>query len=70
MNGALMSTSNTTQAGIYQKVRQDSVAIMVDEMEAKEDTRTTDKILELARIAYSGDKMQRGGKDGVGRSSR
>jgi hypothetical protein len=39
---------------------------MVDELEAKEDTRTTDKILELARIAYSGDKMQRGGKDGVG----
>jgi hypothetical protein len=66
MNEALVSTSNTTQAGIYQKVRQDSVAVMVDEMEAKEDTRTTDKILELARIAYSGDKMQRGGKDGVG----
>lgn len=66
MNGALVSTSNTTQAGIYQKVRQDSVAVMVDELEAKEDTRTTDKILELARIAYSGDKMQRGGKDGVG----
>ncbi len=66
MNGALLSTSNTTQAGIYQKVRQDSVAVMVDELEAKADTRTTDKILELARIAYSGDKMQRGGKDGVG----
>jgi len=66
MNGALLATSNTTQAGIYQKVKQDSVAVMVDEMEAKEDTRTTDKILELARVAYSGDKMQRGGKDGVG----
>jgi hypothetical protein len=66
MNGALVSTSNTTQAGIYQKIRQDSIAVMVDELEAKEDTRTTDKILELARIAYSGDKMQRGGKDGVG----
>jgi len=66
MNGALLATSNTTQAGIYQKVKQDSVAVMVDELEAKEDTRTTDKILELARVAYSGDKMQRGGKDGVG----
>ena len=66
MNGALLATSNTTQAGIYQKVKQDSVAVMVDEMEAKEDTRTTDKILELARVAYSGDKMQRGGKDGIG----
>ena len=66
MNGALLATSNTTQAGIYQRVQQDSVAVMVDEMEAKEDTRNSDKLLELARIAYSGDKMQRGGKDGVG----
>lgn len=67
MNGALMSTSNTTQAGIYQKIRQDSVAIMVDEMESKADSRVVDKILELARIAYSGDKMQRGGQDGQGK---
>lgn len=67
MNGALMSTSNTTQAGIYQKVRQDSVAIMVDEMADREDTRTVDKILELARIAYSGDNMSRGGADGQGK---
>jgi hypothetical protein len=67
MNGALLSSSNTTQAGIYQRVRQDSVAIFVDELEAKDDTRVVDKILELARIAYSGDKMQRGGKDGDGK---
>ena len=67
MNRALIQSSNTTQAGIYQQLRQDSVAIMVDEMEAKEDTRTVDRILELARICYSGDRMQRGGKDGVGR---
>lgn len=67
MNGALIKSSNTTQAGIYQKLQQDSIAILVDELEAKDDTRTVDKILELARIAYSGDTMQRGGKDGVGK---
>lgn len=67
MNEALIKTSNTTQAGIYQRLKQDSVAIMVDEMGDKEDTRTVDKILELARITYSGDSMQRGGKDGVGK---
>lgn len=66
MNGALLATSNATQAGIYQKVKQDSVAVLVDEFEAREDTRVTDRILELARISYSGDKMQRGGRDGVG----
>lgn len=67
MNGALRATSNTTQAGIYQQVKEDSIAVMVDEMEAKADTRTTDKIIELARIAYSGDKMSRGGDNGTSR---
>ncbi|HEY1447498.1 MAG TPA: hypothetical protein VGF33_03100 [Caulobacteraceae bacterium] len=67
MDGAMIGTSNTTQAGIYQRLGQDSIAIMVDELEGKEDTRVVDRILELARIAYSGDKMQRGGKEGVGK---
>ena len=67
MCGALIKSSNTTQAGIYQKLREDSVAIMVDEMEATDETRTVQKILELARIAYSGDSLQRGGQNGVGR---
>lgn len=66
MNGALLKTGNTTQAGIYQKIQQDSIAVIVDEMADKEDTRNADKILELARVAYSGDNMNRGGKDGVG----
>jgi hypothetical protein len=67
MNGALMATSNTTQAGIYQRIKQDSVAVLVDENEPKADERASNKLLELARIAYSGDKMNRGDKDGVGR---
>lgn len=67
MNGALVATSNTTQAGVYQAVKQDSVAIMVDEMEAKENSANTDKLLELARVAYSGDKMNRGGQDHHGK---
>lgn len=67
MGRALIKSSNTTQAGIYQKLGQDSVAIMVDEMGDKEDGRVAAKILELARICYSGDSMQRGGQDGVGK---
>ena len=67
MNGALMGTSNTTQAGIYQRIQQDSVAIMVDEMADKGDHRNADRILELARIAYSGDSMSRGSDGGKGR---
>jgi hypothetical protein len=66
MNGALIATAETSQAGIYHHLKQDSVAILIDELEAKDDTRAIHKILTLARIAYSGDKMHRGGKDGVG----
>ena len=67
MNGAMIATAETTQAGIYHHVKQDSVAILIDELEARDDSRAVDKILALARIAYSGDKMHRGGKDGVGK---
>jgi hypothetical protein len=66
MNGALIATAETSQAGIYHHLKQDSIAVLIDELEAKDDMRTVDKILTLARIAYSGDKMHRGGKDGVG----
>lgn len=66
MNGALLATAETSQAGIYHHLKQDSIAILIDELEAKDDSRVIDKILTLARIAYSGDKMHRGGKDGVG----
>ncbi len=65
MNGALVSTANTTAAGIYHTVKQDSVAVLVDENEPKEDTRASDKLMELARIAFSGDKLVRGSKDGT-----
>lgn len=67
MNGGLIKTSNTTAAGIYQRLREDSVAILVDELEGSQDPRTSQKILELARIAYSGDSLNRGGDKGVAR---
>ena len=67
MGGALVSSSNTTQAGVYQKVRNDSVAVFLDESEASVDPRVSDRMLQLARIAYSGDKMLRGGADHHGK---
>lgn len=67
MCGALIQTSDSTQAGVYHKLQQDSLAILVDELEAKDDSRAVDKILALARIAYSGDKMLRGSKEGMGK---
>jgi hypothetical protein len=67
MNGALIATAEATQAGIYHHLKQDSIAVMVDELEAKDDGRSVDKIMALARIAYSGDKMHRGSKEGAGK---
>lgn len=68
MGRAVVKTSDTTQAGIYHNLKQDSVAIMVDEMGDRGDMRTAGKILELARICYSGDRLNRGSQSGEGKS--
>lgn len=62
----VVSTPNTTAAGIYQKVRQDSVAVAVDELEASDDNRKVMQVVELARLASSGGVMLRGGSDHTG----
>jgi hypothetical protein len=68
MNGAMVATADASQAGIYHHIQQDSIAVLVDELEAKEEKGGgIDKILALARIAYSGDKMHRGSKEGQGK---
>lgn len=62
----IISTTNTTAAGIYQLVGQDSLPVAVDEMEGSEDNRQAKRILELARQASSGGKGLRGGDRGTG----
>lgn len=64
---ALYSTANTTAAGIYQNIKQDSRPVLVDEFEAKARGEKEQSIIELARQAYSGAKLYRGGQnhDGV-----
>lgn len=64
--GGLISTTNTTAAGIYQRLGQDSLPVAVDEFEGKDDNRRAKQILELARQAYSGGFMLRGGDKHVG----
>lgn len=59
--GGLIQTADTTAAGIYQQLQFDSLPVAVDEFEAKADSRRTKAILELARAAFSGDVMMRGG---------
>lgn len=68
MHGALLASSNTTSAAIYQKLGKDSIPVLVDEQESKADTTLTDKLLDLIRAAYSGDSLDRGDKDGKAKS--
>lgn len=59
----VVSTPNTTAAGIYQTVKQDAVAVAIDELEAGADNRRVMQVIELARLASSGGIMFRGGSD-------
>lgn len=63
---ALYSTANTTAAGIYQNIRQDSRPVAVDEFERKANSSKETPIVELARQSYSGAKGYRGGANGEG----
>lgn len=57
----LISTTDTTAAGIYQHVGQDCLPVAVDEFEAEANTSRAKGILKLARQAASGGLMLRGG---------
>lgn len=63
---ALYTTANTTAAGIYQNIKQDSRPVAVDEFERKANSSKETTIIELARQSYSGAKGYRGGANGEG----
>ncbi|WP_303829374.1 hypothetical protein [Asticcacaulis taihuensis] len=64
MHGSLIASSDTTAAGIYHRLGRDSIPVALDEQEAQEDTRTTDRIMRVIRASYSGDSLDRGGENG------
>ncbi|MCW5697905.1 MAG: hypothetical protein KIS96_14390 [Bauldia sp.] len=57
------STVNTTAAGIYQRAKMDSLPFMVDELESKAGSSRETAVIELARVAYTGGDISRGGAD-------
>lgn len=63
---ALHSSADTTAAGIYQRVKQDSLPVAVDELEAGADNRRQMAVINLARLAASGAMMFRGGAEHEG----
>lgn len=52
---------DTTAAGIYQHVKQDSLPVTLDELEAKKNSNKAIAVIELMRLASSGGRMARGG---------
>ncbi|WP_398473079.1 hypothetical protein, partial [Tardiphaga sp.] len=63
---ALIRAENATEAGVRQHMGLDCLPVALDEFEAKEDNRRAMALLELARQAYSGGTILRGGQDHKG----
>jgi hypothetical protein len=60
---AAVRSAEPTAAYIRQRLRNSTVAVMLDELEADTDNRRNKAILELARVSSSGDDAGRGGHD-------
>ncbi len=63
LGDGVFRTGNASSAAIRQSLQNATVPVMIDEIEAGEDNRKVKEVIELARIASSGDKMHRGGQD-------
>lgn len=63
LEGVVITSVNTTAAGIYQRVKLDALPFMVDELEAKPGSTRAESVIELARVAYTGGDISRGGQD-------
>lgn len=66
LKGVVYAFVDTTAAGIYQKMKQDCLPVMVDELENKPGSSKATSVIELARVAYSGGEIARGGADHEG----
>lgn len=62
----IVSTSDATGAGVWQKLGYDSRPVDIDEAEGEEDNRRINSLLSLARQAASGGIVLRGGQDHTG----
>lgn len=61
LNDCVFALVDTTAAGIYQHVKQDSLPVTLDELEAKKNSSKATAVIELMRLASSGGRMARGG---------
>lgn len=61
LGNSVFALVDTTAAGIYQHVKQDSLPVTLDELEAKKNSNRAIAVIELMRLASSGGRMARGG---------
>lgn len=66
LDGVIYSFVDTTAAGIYQKMKHDALPVMVDELENKPGSAKAQSVIDLARVAYTGGEIGRGGQDHEG----
>lgn len=63
---SMLSTTNASEAGLYQIVGHDSLPITIDELEGDDNAEQSAKIIKMARDAASGSVRIRGGSDHKG----
>jgi hypothetical protein len=66
LGDTLMRSENATEAGVRQNMGIDALPVALDEFEARDDNRRAIALVELARVAYSGGEVTRGGQDHQG----
>jgi hypothetical protein len=64
--GAALATGNATEAGLRQLLKQQTLPVFFDELEASADNRKAQAVIELARVASSGDVVLKGGQNHEG----
>lgn len=63
LGDAVISVSDATAAGVWQKIGHASLPVALDELEAEADNRRGQNVIKLARQAASGGLVLRGGAD-------
>jgi hypothetical protein len=57
---ARVQTSNATGASLWQTLKHQTLPVIFEELEARNDNRRAEDVIELARLAPSGGKLKRG----------
>jgi hypothetical protein len=63
LGNGVFRTGNASAAAIRQSLRNSTIPVMFDEIEASADNRRVMEVIEIARLASSGDTAHRGGQD-------